>query len=467
MAKNERNNMKKEFLAALVCAAAVLSFTGCNESSTGTGGNNYTPDPTTSSSTTSSSTASASSSAVPTEDHMGEGADIIEAEGSTSTAASTFSEPAETSKPASTSTSSSTSSSKPAETSKSSSNGNLLFADEYIDNFIASFDTSKPSETSKPASSSTSSSKSSSSKSSSSTPALPPVETVSVSGSTSDIAKVCGLVSEVEKSISACIVDTESKTNPYDVVYDYGKNYDAFVAACDWSKVFDADYYIKQFPMLALQYHNDKALLLKHFQTVGIHEGRQGNANFNVGTYKKNCDSKVSKAFGDNWEGYYFYYMLNYSTEKSVKTTGGEKQQKIVMTAIQSEEFKGNNKYRLEAGVSAMTFNSEAAAFANYRAYINAHDNYLAHDWMLANLDYIKSSIMPALNAGAYCENETETYAVNTTSGHQVHADCYRNSPSHYETMITSRFDAFGASNSYISRTNNLTMSLDTFFDLK
>lgn len=51
--------------------------------------------------------------------------------------------------------------------------------------------------------------------------------------------------------------------------------------ACDWSLVFDADYYKKAFPMLAVQYHQDNALLLEHFQTVGIHEGRQGSANFN------------------------------------------------------------------------------------------------------------------------------------------------------------------------------------------
>ena len=290
-----------------------------------------------------------------------------------------------------------------------------------------------------------------------------------VSKSVSGIKKVCGLKSEVETSVEACVVDVNSKTNPYDVVYDYGKDYDAYVAACDWSLVFDANYYAKQFPMLAMLYHNDKKLLLKHFQTVGIQEGRQGNSKFNVGVYKANCAKSVSKAFGKEYEGYYFYYMLNYSSQKSVKTTAKNSkiQQTIVKTALQSSEFKSINKYRKDAGVSALKFDSEAAAFANYRAYVNAHDNYLAHDWMMANLDYIKTVVIPALNAGAYCENEAETYSANTTSDHQVHADCYRDSPSHYETMITPRFDAFGASNPYISRTNNLTMSLDTFFDLK
>lgn len=92
-------------------------------------------------------------------------------------------------------------------------------------------------------------------------------------------------------------MDVNSTVNPYDVIYDYGKDYDAFTAACDWSLEFDADYYMSTFPTLALQYHNDKNLLLKHFQTVGIHEGRQGKESFNVGAYKGNCSSEVSKAF--------------------------------------------------------------------------------------------------------------------------------------------------------------------------
>ena len=35
----------------------------------------------------------------------------------------------------------------------------------------------------------------------------------------------------------------------------------------------------------ALQYHGDDEKLLDHFQTVGVHEGRQGCASFNVGVF--------------------------------------------------------------------------------------------------------------------------------------------------------------------------------------
>lgn len=118
--------------------------------------------------------------------------------------------------------------------------------------------------------------------------------TITVNGSIDYIKKICGLKSDVETDITICVVDVYDKHNPYDVVYNYGVDYNSFVKACDWSLVFDADYYMEQFPMLAAQYHNNKALLLEHFQTVGIHEGRRGSANFNVGAYKANCDSKIS-----------------------------------------------------------------------------------------------------------------------------------------------------------------------------
>ena len=323
----------------------------------------------------------------------------------------------------------------------------------------------KPSSSSSSSSSSTSKSSSSSS-TSKTTSTNKTASTVKVSGAVADIKKVCGLKSDVEKSVSACIVDVDSKVNPYDVVYDYGKDYDAFVAKCDWSLVFDADYYMEQFPMLALQYHNDKDLLLKHFQTVGIQEGRQGNKKFNVGVYKANCAKSVSEAFGKEYEGYYFYYMLNYSSQKSVKTTAKNSkiQQTIVKTALQASEFKSNNQYRKEAGVSEVVFSSEAAAFANYRAWTNAHDNWRGHTWLEKNKDFLKKNVYGTFAKTYYCENLCERTAYETTG--RTHATCYRNSAGHYKTLTDSDFDAMGVSNSYATKSNNFTVQVDTFAGL-
>lgn len=278
------------------------------------------------------------------------------------------------------------------------------------------------------------------------------------------IKKICGLKSGVEKSVDACIVDVNSTVNPYDVVYDYGKDYDAYVAKCDWSLVFDADYYMSEFPILAWQYNYDAKLLLKHFQTVGIHEGRQGNKSFNVGAYKTNCDSTVSGKFGDNYEGYYFYYMLNQATEKSVSATAGtgdKTQYKIVMTALQSEELKGANMYRSEVGSADLAFASEIAAMANKRAYINAHDRYNAHDWAKANNDAIWNKLS-GYSANIWSENMCQR-ACKDSYG-RTHYECYRNSESHYKAMINSRYDLFGCSNSYCA--TGYTCQFDFFVDL-
>ena len=78
------------------------------------------------------------------------------------------------------------------------------------------------------------------------------------------------------------IVDTESDHNPYDLTWRYGPDvekrkevnaenwdelYRSYVATCDWSLVFDAEYYKQAFPMLAKLYHENDELLLEHFQT--------------------------------------------------------------------------------------------------------------------------------------------------------------------------------------------------------
>lgn len=289
-----------------------------------------------------------------------------------------------------------------------------------------------------------------------------PVETsapeaeIKATNSIEAIKSVCGLVSEVEKSVDACIVDTYG-ANPYDVGYDYGKAYEAYVAACDWSLVFDADYYISSFPLLAMQYHYDKDLLLRHFQTVGIHEGRQGSKSFSVAAYMRNCGSDVKKSFGDNYEGYCFYYMLNHKSEKAIDASaksGDKIQQKTVMTALQAEELKGVNMYRKEAGVADIAFDGELAAWANYRAYLNSHDGYKVHDWFRAN-DAVTDAVMDMYDARSLGENTvTVSCTKSKCSDHDcnygdVEYDTYRTSKPHYEAMISAKNDLIGCSNCY------------------
>ena len=255
-----------------------------------------------------------------------------------------------------------------------------------------------------------------------------------------------------------CAVDVDEGENPYDVTWDYGKLYDAFVGEVDWDLLFDGDYYIQTFPVLAHLYHKDKALLLRHFQTVGIHEGRQGCEGFNVAAYQKNCDAKVRNAFGDNYECYYFYYAMNQKTQKGVPATGNEKKQLSQRpTMMQQTELKNINKYRAEVGAAPLEFDSELAALACYRAYIDALEDWDAHDWIKAPENQDEAyGLWDLLKLDTWSENTVHGYPSNKSYSFKRGPSVpwyinYRNSQSHYEAMIDTRFHYVGSANCYIS----------------
>lgn len=282
---------------------------------------------------------------------------------------------------------------------------------------------------------------------------------VPVLGTVEAIAAIGGLKSIVETDEHACIVYTNSKHNPYDVEYDYGQEYNAYVDECDWSLVFDADYYIKTFPTLALLYHDDKDLLLEHFATVGIHEGRQGSDNFNVGSYMANCDSNIAKTFGDNYECYYIYYMLNYNTEKSVDvkpTDETETQYKVIMTAIQAIEFEQVNKCRADVGVAPLEYSEPFSEFAAYRSYVNVVEGWNAHDWLHDNDEHNRFlyKYLDIIDEAdhymhGYGENNVTAESKSSTRARDkiiARYQSYIDSPEHYEAMINAKYDILGTS---------------------
>lgn len=266
----------------------------------------------------------------------------------------------------------------------------------------------------------------------------------------SSIKSVCGILAPVETDIAACHWDSFGE-HPYDVVYDYGEEYQAYVDACDWSLVFDADYYMSTFPMLALQFHYDKDELLFHFQTVGIHEGRQGCADFNVCAYAYNTSAGLIDAFHANYEGYYLYYMLNYDTEKNVNTVTTDVKDHLLTlydfhpTAMQTAELNAVSADREEIGVDGLWMNSEICAIAGYRAYINAHDGYNAHDWAEENMDLLTSYCRTAGLTRSFSENTVTTYARNVMG--KVEEPNYYASQSHYDAMVSPKYNYIGVSN--------------------
>lgn len=274
------------------------------------------------------------------------------------------------------------------------------------------------------------------------------------------IASFIGRKSVVEENLAKCIVNVNNDANPYDVDYDYGADYEELIFCCDWSLVFDAEYYKKTFPMLAMQYHYDDALLLRHFQTVGIHEGRQGSAKFNVGAYLLNCADAVYNAFHredkSSYECYYLYYMLNYDTEKEVNTkeaNNGKKvkrQYKVILTMLQASELKKTNFYRGEVEAEALLADSELNAIANYRAYVNQTEGWAAHDWIIEHKN-LGQQWMADQGSASFAENEVES-----SSGiAKVCADSYYSSPSHYEAMVATKYKYVGLGNTYKGNTKN------------
>ena len=267
------------------------------------------------------------------------------------------------------------------------------------------------------------------------------------------------------------IVDTESDHNPYDLTWRYGpvvskekevnaENWDelyrSYVAACDWSLVFDAEYYKQAFPMLAKLYHDNDELLLEHFQTQGVHEGRQASRNFNVAAYMDNCDSKLTTAFGENYECYYFYYMLNQGTQKSVNTSNTNSAYPrwltLELSLQQSHEYKYVNKYRDDVDVQPVALDPESIAMANYRAWYDAEHNMYAHDWtsdQTTSTDV--NDCLWRIKCNYLAENTVKWYSTNGKGSYKNFAISYSLSPSHYEAMVSSNYAYFGCSNPYWS----------------
>ena len=279
-------------------------------------------------------------------------------------------------------------------------------------------------------------------------------ESVATFGTMEDILRVSSIKAACETDVNECYVYVTSTENPYDIVYDYGDEYDAYVDACDWSLVFDVEYYKENFPMLALLYNYDDELLLKHFQTVGVHEGRQGSADFNVGAYIANGD--MYDDFERNFAAYYFYYMLNYETEKHVNTVSSHtgytvyRQYTYVPTACQKAEWSAVNNYREEVGSQDIVFESELTALANYRAYVNVTEGYYAHDWLDVNNNeaIFRGYADTIAEWDSFSENNITNKHGRVYAG-STFASRYRNSESHYAAMIDADYDYIGISNVY------------------
>ncbi len=267
-----------------------------------------------------------------------------------------------------------------------------------------------------------------------------------------NLAEIAGLKAKPEKSNSACVVDMRESETAYDVDWDYGDEYEQRVGMYDWEKVFNADYYMEQFPMLALQYHYDEDQLLRHFQTVGIHEGRQGCKDFNVGAYMDWCEKNrdyVVDLFDGDYAPYYMFYMSSVGGRpEKFPADGHPVQYKAILTLAQQKELDGINHYRKKIGADPLVFDPEMAAFANYRSWMNQEEEYVGHVWLdiPENSDII-DLYFDATSADRISENTIETSTLNVNDWYIA----YAKSEPHYEAMINEDYEYVGSSNLYVS----------------
>lgn len=75
----------------------------------------------------------------------------------------------------------------------------------------------------------------------------------------------------------------------------------------DYSRVFDAEYYLNRYSDLRRAFGNDANRALRHWLTSGLYEGRRASADFNPITYVNNSPD-LQKAFGDDYPAYIDHY---------------------------------------------------------------------------------------------------------------------------------------------------------------
>ncbi|MBQ0042579.1 MAG: hypothetical protein KBS85_04540 [Lachnospiraceae bacterium] len=104
--------------------------------------------------------------------------------------------------------------------------------------------------------------------------------------------------------------DSTYDVNPY--VYHYIVEY---IDITYGDKLFDYDFYCETYPMLAVLFQYDEDALKQHFYSVGMFEGRQGIATFNVDNYTSDSDD-----FGT----YYIQYVTTSDSSKSYSKTSSD-----------------------------------------------------------------------------------------------------------------------------------------------
>ncbi len=99
----------------------------------------------------------------------------------------------------------------------------------------------------------------------------------------------------------------------------FGSTYAFIYNGVSYVSVFDPEYYLTQYPDLQAAFGNNQINAFNHFIYYGMNEKRQGNANFNVTSYR-NLYTDLRVAFENNLPAYYLHYIQNGKAEGRIAT---------------------------------------------------------------------------------------------------------------------------------------------------
>lgn len=80
------------------------------------------------------------------------------------------------------------------------------------------------------------------------------------------------------------------------------------VSAASLKDLFDADYYLEQYPDLQKVLGDNEEALYNHYIIFGLKEGRNASTLFDVNKYREMYPD-LEAAFGDNWQAYAEHYV--------------------------------------------------------------------------------------------------------------------------------------------------------------
>lgn len=146
----------------------------------------------------------------------------------------------------------------------------------------------------------------------------------------------------------------------------FGSTSGAFHDGVDYTRVFDAKFYLDRYPDLKSAMGEDYYAAFNHFIRHGMKESRQAIANFDVISYK-NQNTDLRLAFGNNLPSYYRHYSTTGYKEKRVSVGNRDI---VYITSYSGKNYSSvynfENYIENNADIKAKFSNDDAGAMSHF-----------------------------------------------------------------------------------------------------